>query len=61
MRANLFKCKFARISVHFMLDPVQPLECETGLLGTTRILLSQAIALITAEHVGKAAFACRRG
>ena len=32
MRANLFKCKFiARISLHFMLDPVQPLEYETGL------------------------------
>ena len=24
--------KFARISLHFMLDPVQPLEYETGLL-----------------------------
>ena len=31
-RTNLFKCKlFARISLHFMLDPVQPLEYETGL------------------------------
>ena len=33
MRANLFKCKLiSRISLHFILDPVQPLEYETGLL-----------------------------
>ena len=25
--------EFAHISLHFMLDPVQPLEYETGLLG----------------------------
>ena len=31
MRANLFKCKLICISLHFMLDPVQPLEYETGL------------------------------
>ena len=31
MRANLVKCKLtSRIRLHFMLDPVQPLEYETG-------------------------------
>ena len=40
MRANPSNAnEFARISLHFMLDPVQPLEYETGLLYFEYILL----------------------
>ena len=39
MRANLFKCKCIRL--HFMLDPGQPLEYETGLLTPVSFYLTK--------------------
>ena len=39
MRANLFKCKLiCPIILDFMLDPVKPLEYETGLLCYVQLL-----------------------
>ena len=37
-----FQMQIARISLHFMLDPVQPLEYETGLLFPVLEQLSRA-------------------